>query len=137
MDKRMDLKEQLVQKLLENVSDCRAIYRFGTWGTAAERPDSDLDLAFLPCTPTDTVRRWELAQQLACLVGRDVDLVDLLTASTVLRMQVLANGERLYCSDSAEVESFEDLAFSEYARLNEERREILNDIRQKGSVYGK
>lgn len=133
----MEFKEQLVSMLLKNIPDCRAIYRFGTWGTAAERPDSDLDLAFLPCTPTDTVRRWELAQQIACLVGRDVDLVDLLTASTVLRMQVLANGERLYCSGSVEVESFEDLAFSAYARLNEERKEILNDVRQKGSVYGK
>jgi len=133
----MDLKVQLVAKLLESIPDVRAIYRFGTWGTAAERPDSDLDLAFLPGAPTDSVLRWELAQQIACLVGRDVDLVDLLTASTVLRMQVLATGERLYCSGCADVESFEDVVFSEYARLNEERREILEDIRQRGTVYDK
>ena len=123
--------------LLKTIPDCRAIYRFGTWGTAEERLDSDLDLAFLPCTAMDNVRRWELAQHIACLVGRDVDLVDLLTASTVFRIQVLANGERLYCSDCAEVEEFEDLVFSEYARLNEERREILKDICQRGTIYDK
>ncbi|MFH0985438.1 MAG: nucleotidyltransferase domain-containing protein [Candidatus Omnitrophota bacterium] len=131
------MKEQLVSMLLKTIPDCRAIYRFGTWGTAEERPDSDLDLAVLPCTAMDSVRRWELAQQLACLAGRDVDLVDLLHASTVLRMQVLANGERLYCSECADVEIFEDLVFSEYARLNEERREILKDIRQRGTIYDK
>ena len=133
----MELIERLVAKLLENIPECRAIYRFGTWGTAAERPDSDLDLAFLPACPTGSVHRWELAQQLARLAGRDVDLVDLLAASTVLRMQVLTNGERLYCSDCTAVESFEDTVFSEYARLNEERREILEDIRLRGTVYGK
>jgi uncharacterized protein len=133
----MDLKMLLVTTLLENMPDCRAIYRFGTWGTDAERPESDIDLAFLSGIPTDSVRRWELAQQLASLAGRDVDLVDLLTASTVLRMQVMANGERLYCSDSDEVDRFEDAVFSAYARLNEERREILNDIRRRGTVYGK
>ena len=27
--------------------DVQAVYRYGTWGTAAERPDSDVDIAVL------------------------------------------------------------------------------------------
>lgn len=136
-DRQMNLKSQIIDMILKSMPDCLAIYRFGSWGTVDERYDSDLDLAILPSAPTDNVKRWELAQKLACIVGRDVDLVDLLTASTVLRMQVLANGERLYCSASEDVEIFEDLVYTGYARLNEERSEILDDIRVRGSVYAK
>lgn len=127
----------LVAALLSALPSCQAIYRFGSWGTDAQRPDSDIDLALLPAQPLDPVLRWELAQTLAAVAGRDVDLVDLLGASTVLRMQVIAYGELLYCADEFQVAQFENLVFSSYARLNEERREILTDVRQRGSIYGK
>jgi predicted nucleotidyltransferase len=127
----------LTSSLLSALPDCQAIYRFGSWGTAAQRPESDIDLAVLPSQPMDAVHRWELAQTLASTVGRDVDLVDLLSASTVLRMQVVAHGERVYCADVDRVEQFENSVFSTYAKLNEERREILADVRQRGNIYGK
>jgi uncharacterized protein len=132
-----NLKMKLVEALLRVLPDCQAIYRFGSWGTTAERPGSDIDLAVLPVNPLDPAWRWELAQSLASLAKQDVDLVDLTQASTVLRMQVVAHGERIYCSDEAEAEMFEDRVFSSYARLNEERREILSDVRRRGSIYGK
>lgn len=131
------MAELLVGAVLKSLPDCQAIYRFGSWGTSGQRPDSDIDLAILPASPLDPLRRWQLAQSLASLAGRDVDLVDLLRASTVLRMQVLATGDRLFCADDYAVELFEDVVFSSYARLNEERGEILSEIRARGSVYGK
>lgn len=127
----------LTSSILTALPDCQAIYLFGSWGTDAQRPESDIDLAVLPSQPIDPVHRWELAQTLASAVGRDVDLVDLLSASTVLRMQVVAHGERLYCADIDTVEKFENSVFSTYAKLNEERREILADVRQRGNIYGK
>jgi hypothetical protein len=68
---------------------------------------------------------------------RDVDLVDLLAASTVLRAQVIAYGERLYCGAQFACETFENYVFASYARLNEERDAILRDIRQRGQVYAR
>lgn len=132
----MPLREELVKTILDALPDCLAVYRFGSWGSGAERPDSDIDLALLPVDPVDSVFRWELAQRLAALAAHDVDLVDLRSASTVLRMQVISSGERLYCRDAAAVEQFEDFVFSSYARLNEERHGILADIAARGSVYG-
>jgi predicted nucleotidyltransferase len=128
--------ELIIKTLLEAIPGCQAIYCFGSWGTEAERPDSDIDIAVLPLHALAPVHSWELAQKLASLAGRSVDLVDLLRASTVLRMQVVAYGERLYSSDVEGVEQFEDTVFSSYVRLNEERREILADVRQRGSIYG-
>ena len=133
----VELQERLIKTLVDAIPDCRAIYRFGSWGSDAERPDSDIDLAVLPGAPLDPVGRWELAQKLASLAGRDVDLVDLLRASTVLRMQVVAHGERLFAADVSGAEKFEDTVFSSYAMLNEERRGILADVRQRGNIHGK
>ena len=127
----------LVDQLLQKIPDCRAIYSFGSWGTDNQRNDSDIDIAILPEKPLDQVVRWELAQSLAGLAGRDVDLVDLLKVSTVLRMQIVAHGELLYASNPSDVDRFADSVFSSYARLNEERHWILSDVFQRGNVYGK
>jgi uncharacterized protein len=132
-----ELQGLIVAKLLEAIPDCLAVYRFGSWLTDAERPESDIDIAFLAPEALPPVRRWELAQSLASIAGRDVDLVELLTVSTVLRMQVVAHGELLHETDPGKVAQFADTVFSSYARLNEERREILADVVRRGNVYGK
>lgn len=129
--------EELVKNLRLMIPEALAIYRFGSWGTRDERPDSDIDLAVLASMPIDPVRRWETAQQLAGLVHRDVDLVDLKEASAVMRSQIVAHGERLYCTDDTVCAEFEDRVFVEYARLNEERQSILRDIAQRGKIYGR
>ncbi len=128
--------EPILTTILKHLSDVIAVYRFGSWGTEHERADSDVDLAVLPTAPLEPMQRWNLAQAVANLLGRDVDLVDLLRASTVMRAQVIAYGARLYCADEAVCSTFETYVFSSYARLNEERSAILHDIRQRGRVYG-
>lgn len=133
----MQLQEKIIANLKEAIPDCQIIYRFGSWGSETERRDSDIDLAVLSLSPLDPVSRWELTQKLASLANRDVDLVDLLQASTVLRMQIVANGQRLYTVDPNVAEQFEDTVFSSYARLNEERCDILADVRHRGNIYGK
>ncbi len=135
MESHKQIEDHLIKALLVAVPVCQAIYRFGSWGTSAENPESDIDVAILPLHPLETLRQWEVAQLLASRVGRDVDLIDLLSAPTVLRMQIIAHGERLYCVDRFAIEQFEDVVFSSYARLNEERRNILDDIRQRGRIY--
>lgn len=135
-----DLTEQplagTVNRLREEFSELRAVYRFGSFGTEYERSDSDLDLAVYAGRPLPVVKLWRMAQELATDVGRDVDLVDLAAASAVMRAQVIHGGERIYCADEVACETFEDYVYSSYARLNEERRGILQDILRRGSVHG-
>ena len=128
--------EVLIKHLRAQLPELLALYRFGSWGGIHERADSDLDLAVLSRQSLPPEVCWEFAQQLAALAKRQVDLVDLRRASTVMRAQVIANGERLFCADSRVCDEFEDGVFSAYARLNEERRAILQDIQERGSVYG-
>ncbi len=132
----LQLQHKFIETICSVVSDCLAIYCFGTWGTKDQRPDSDIDLAVLALSPLDSVACWDLAQQLASMAGRNVDLVDLLKASTVLRMQIVASGERFYCASTNEAEKFEDTVFFSYVRFNEERHLILKDVKKRGNVYG-
>lgn len=123
-------------RIVREFPDTAVVYRFGSTVKGEERPDSDIDLAFLPASPVDPVRRFEVQETLAVLLRRDVDLVDLSAASTVFRMQVLANGVAIGVADEVRRGAFEDWVFTSYPRLNDERREILADIRRSGSVYG-
>ncbi|MHB8742020.1 MAG: type VII toxin-antitoxin system MntA family adenylyltransferase antitoxin [Sulfuricaulis sp.] len=135
-DPREKLLANIVAQLRAACSDVIVVYRFGTWATAAERVDSDLDLAVLTRQRLAAAQSWEIAQQLAMLAGCNVDLVDLQAASTVMAAQIISQGERLYCSDARRCAEFEDYIYSAYAHLNEERRDILRDIKERGSVYG-
>jgi predicted nucleotidyltransferase len=126
---------RLIEYIREAVPELIALYRFGSQAKGTARPSSDIDLAILSREPVPNLRRFELAQDLAIQLHREVDLVDLRSASTVMRMQVISTGECLFkVSDQLQGE-FEDLVYSTYARLNEERRGILNDVQTRGSVY--
>ena len=129
--------ERLVMILREALPDLLAIYRFGSTATGTEVRESDLDLAVLPAAPLDPIHRWDLQEKLAVSLHVPVDLVDMQSASTVMRMQVLQSSILLFEGDRAAREGFETVVYSSYARLNEERREILDQVRQAGSVYGR
>lgn len=114
-----------------------AVYRFGSFGTSNERADSDIDLGLQAEHPLDPVALFHLSAELATLAGRDVDLVDMIRCSTVMRAQIVATGELVFCRDRFRCEDFATRAFSQYAHLNEARRGILEDARARGSVHGR
>ena len=113
-----------------------AVYVFGSTAAGDSRPGSDVDLAALCDAPMSPEDRWALQERVAAALGRDVDLVDLRGASTVMRMQVVSTGNVLFDGDPGARERFEDLVFSSYARLNEERAAILRDVAATGRVHG-
>ncbi len=129
-------REQLVTELTERLPRVLAIYLHGSRARKEANQASDLDLAVLSAAELPPLQVWETAQYLASQLGLDVDLLDLRKASTVMQMQVITRGERLYCRDKTACEEFEDLVFSQYAWLNEERAGILRDIAQRGSIHG-
>ena len=126
----------LIEHIRKSVPSLIALYRFGSQAKGTARPDSDIDLAVLAGDPIPNIRRFEIAQELAAQLHRDVDLVDLRTASTVMRMQVLSTGTCLDAPDEPARREFEMYAYADYARLNEERRELVKGITERGLVYG-
>ena len=134
VDSRM--RSRIVQRIRREVPETLVLYLFGSAVSGGRHAESDLHLALLPREPLDRLRLWELQQDLAVGLGQSVDLIDLLRVPTVLRMQVVSTGEVLWSGDENERARFEMYVYSSYARLNEERREILEQIRREGRVLG-
>jgi len=128
---------EIVLALLKAIPDLIAIYRYGSTVEGSEHPSSDVDLAILAPAPIESRRTWDLAQELAALLGCDVDLIDLRSVSTVMQMQVVSKGLAIHIGDDPARVQFENTVFSLYVRLNEERRAILDRVREGRSIYGR
>ena len=116
---------ELLQHLQTSLDGVIAVYLFGSRADGTARPESDYDVAVLRAEPLAPQVCTDLALELGGIIGADVHLVDLTTASTVLCVEVLRSCRRLFVADPRVVDEFEMYALSDYARLNEERWEIL------------
>ena len=127
---------KIIVDLLVAQAEAYAVILFGSYGTGRVHSGSDIDIAFLGDKKLDSYEVFMLAQVLACRVGKDVDLIDLQAASTVMRAQIISRGKILYCRDHGRRAEFFIRALKEYALLNEERETVLRSIERRGSIYG-
>ena len=138
MDANVGAKDLVaVAAIRRDVPGLVAIYRFGSSVDGERSPGSDVDLAVLATAPLDPQVRFDLQERLASALRQNVDLVDLRAASPVMAIQVIGKGRLLLDEDAAARGRFEDLTYSVYARLNEERRGILERVATEGTVYGR
>ena len=133
----MDFKG-IISIIRKHHQKVEGIYLFGTFSTAMERPDSDMDLALL-LRPADAGREKSLAfracrDELESLTKRNVDLINLRQTNTVFQNQIITEGRLIFVADEAEVDAFEMNVLSAYQKLNEERAGILEDIEATGRV---
>ena len=137
MTKVMPLYHQLTSLLQKALPQIQAIYLFGSIAQGQSTPESDVDIAILCPERLEPLHRWNLAQQLARELHRDVDLIDLQQASTVMRFQVVSTGERIYTQDENKMAWWELQAYQLYLTLNDDRRPILDEIQKTGTIYGR
>lgn len=128
--------ENVLKHLQANLPGLLAVYVFGSQVTGEANADSDLDLAALIEGSIDPLQLWHLAGELADMVKVPVDLLDLRAASTVMQYQVITTGRRLWSKDS-QAGIFESYILSEKTALDSARAELLVDIQQDGTVYGR
>lgn len=128
-------KEIIVTTLKAEIPQLQALYLFGSQKSGFAIKESDVDIAYLSQTALTPLERWKLAQKLASLLYKDVDLVALASTNTIFRYQIITTAERIY-GEGYEVEYFETLAYSFYLRFQEERQPIVDAVMRKRSVYG-
>lgn len=126
----------IVKEIKKELPNVQGIYLFGSYATSQQQLSSDLDIAILMPHPINNLQRWQLAQHLASMLHKEVDLVDLQCASTVMQFQIVRNGKRLFSADFAFCEHFEDKVFQLYLTLNDDRKPILDEVKKTGKIYG-
>ena len=112
-----------------------AIHVFGSQAQGMVDVASDLDLAILTAGYADPLALWDTANQLAEMIGCEVDLLDLRAASTVMQYQVLMGGRRLWAHEP-DASLFECFVLSEKAALDAARAGLLADIVRDGQIQG-
>ncbi len=128
-------KQLIVNTLKQEIPKLQALYLFGSQNDGSATKKSDVDIAYLSQNSLTSWERWNISQKLASLLSLDVDLIELSSANTVFRYQILSTAERIY-GEGYEVESFETLAYSFYLRFKEERQPIVDEILKNKSVFG-
>jgi predicted nucleotidyltransferase len=121
----------------EALPEVRRVYLFGSRAVGEEWPDSDLDLAVVLDGPADPVSLWMAGEEIASRLDVDVDLIDLLTADTLLKHQIVTTGKRLFAADPMDAERYEIFILKDMMDLNEIRAPLIADIKRRGSVYGR
>ncbi|MDT8301577.1 MAG: nucleotidyltransferase domain-containing protein [Sedimentisphaerales bacterium] len=131
--------DKIITTVLKYYPDVQAVYLFGSYGTDETWADSDVDIALL--LPYDkspkagSLLMSDLRFELEKLLRKNVDLINLRQVPTVLQKEVVIEDRRIYQADEYAADEFEMLTFSYYQKLNEERREILEDVLADGRIY--
>jgi len=130
---------KIIRAILNHHPEIQAIFLFGSYGTEDERPESDVDIALL-LTPNDSKRLGSLLagnlhSELERLLSKDVDLINLRQVSTVLQKEIIAANRCIYQGDKHAEEEFEMLMLSQYQKLNDERKGIIESALAGGRFH--
>jgi uncharacterized protein len=129
--------DKIIQIVIERIPSVQAIYLFGSQATGMNSVSSDVDIAFLTSFDCEinSLEVYEVQMQLEIELGKDVDFVHLNQASTVFQFEITTTATHLYVKDASLVLQYEALVLSMYQRLQEERKDILNEIISSGKIY--
>jgi uncharacterized protein len=130
-----EIKKQLIE-VLRNETNPDFIVLFGSFAKGTAREDSDVDLAYFSDKQLSSYERFYLANELALICEREVDLVDIFEIDTIFAMQIFASGVPLYIGDKDEYTKQKIRAYRMYAELCEQRAIVVEGIKSRGSVFG-
>ncbi|MEO4052992.1 nucleotidyltransferase domain-containing protein [Solibacillus sp. CAU 1738] len=130
-----ETQKQIIEKLKQQLNP-DFIILFGSFTKGTAHAESDIDLAFFSDKQLSSYERFILAGELALIAEREVDLVDIKQIDTVFAMQIFEQGIPIYIKNANEFTRQKMRAFSMYVTLNEQRKPIIEAIKERGSVFG-
>lgn len=131
----IEKQKQIIEKLKQHL-DPDFIILFGSFAKGTTHAESDVDLAFFSDKQLSSYERFLIAGELALIVEKEVDLVDIKQIDTVFTLQIFEQGVPIYIKNENEYTRQKMRAYSMYATLNEQRLAIINSIKERGSVLG-
>lgn len=135
MEEIKEILNKMVEYLKNEINPF-AIILFGSYSRNTQNKESDIDIA-IKGNNIDLKKIYELKQKLEDISQKDVDLVDLDDISDVFRYEILMNGIKLLCQDDYKFDLYKLDMCREYLELNESRQDIIQRVKNGGSIYGK
>jgi len=130
---------QIIQTILAEFPTTQGIYLYGSFATGEQNAESDVDLAILlphiVAKEAGPLYFSDLYTRLSQLLQRDIDLINLRLAPTILGNQIVSTGTRIYIADVPACDDFDALNLSYYQKLNQERAGILSDFLRTKRAY--
>jgi predicted nucleotidyltransferase len=126
----------IVNAIVKECPNYLAIYIFGSYASKAATPNSDIDIAVLLNQAAAPEQIQAISDTIMLALKKDIDLIDLQAADNILNMQVLSKGIELSVKDRLQSDLYAAHKYTEYAYFNEQRMELLNSIKRRGSIYG-
>lgn len=125
------MKNQIID-IINKAIDCEAIVLFGSYARGTQTDESDVDIGIKSSTDITKKELYELSEKIADEIKKDVDLVNLETIENDgFKYEILINGEVIYCRDSYKFDFYKLDAYREYLDLNESRRMIIDELKNK------
>lgn len=135
-----EIKEKLceIQKILIEKFQPLAIILFGSFARGTQNDDSDIDIAIVTDN-NDKKYLFSVKQELEEVTSKDIDLVNMadLNMSEGFKYEILMNGKVLYCKDEYKFDMYKIDTCREFLDFNESRQEIIDRIKNGGTIYGK
>ena len=88
--------QEIVQFLVENC-EAFAVILFGSAAKERMRVDSDVDIAYLSHRRSSDYERFMMAQRLADVLKRDVDLIDFFKTVRLSKKEIATQGKAFEC----------------------------------------
>jgi uncharacterized protein len=124
--------------LQKNAPRLQGIYLFGSRAAGGHKDDSDIDIAMLlhpaAAKKMNGLQMFTLQCDMTFELNIPVDLINLRQVNTVMQMEIIHTGERIFCADAYACEEFEMLTLSFYQKLNEERGDIMARIMRSNRI---
>ena len=133
-------REEKIKKIKEiilNKIEVDAIVLFGSYARNRERPDSDIDIAIKPTTNIEENILLELQNTIEDEIDTDLHLINLNIIEEDFRYDILITGKTLYVRDEIKFWEYKFRAYSDYLELSEDRKIIVDKLKQGGTLYGK
>lgn len=135
-----EIKQELeiIKEYIIKEFDPLAIILFGSFSRNSQNEESDIDIAIISDI-LDKKKIFKEKLKLQELVKRDIDLVNLKSEEIYdsFRYEILMNGTILYCKNEYKYDLYKIDMIREYIELNESRKDIIDRIRNGGTIYGK
>lgn len=115
----------------EDNKNILALFIFGSFGTEEENLQSDIDLAILYEDYISLKEELNIETEILKILEReDIDILNLNKAPIDLKMEVVRDGDLIYCRDEIKLSDFKERIFDLYADYEPVLRKFYEDYIQ-------